>query len=64
MRKAWREVEENAERGQCRIVILTITHNWTETQTREAFLDSLKSEVLNPLVLLKVRLLEVRHNHS
>lgn len=31
---------------------------YTETQTREAFLDSLKSEVLGPLTSLKVRPLE------
>ncbi|KAF8592006.1 RhoGAP-domain-containing protein [Ramaria rubella] len=38
VRKAWREVEDNAER---------------ETETREAFLENLKSEVLNPLLALR-----------
>lgn len=66
-RVAWAEIRDNVERGASAIVYARAgrSRHVTETETRQAFIASLSTEVINPLVSLKVRrLISAQWEHA
>ena len=58
VRTAWVEVRDNVDRGASHTSSIDISdtqRTWPEAETRVAFIASLSSEVITPLVALKVR---------
>lgn len=64
LRKAWREIGDNADRGSFLEYFNHVLNVSAELQTRDAFLENLRTHILSPLLSLKVKPHSLLQSHG